>query len=84
MWENLPHGVLIGVWELGTGHRGAVIRPHDSLGQQKVAEEAGHEEVLAEQLLEEFCQQHTTTCDNQVDTVLIWCKNINNCCPCDV
>ena len=56
---NLPHGVLISVWELGTGHGGAIIRPHDSLGQQEVAEEAGHKKVLAEQLLEEFCQHNT-------------------------
>ena len=50
-----PHGVLVGRGEQGVGLRGAVVRTHDSLGQEEVPEEARHKQVLAKQLLEEFC-----------------------------
>lgn len=36
----------------------AVYAPHHALGEQKVAEETGDEEVLSEELLEEIGRQH--------------------------
>ena len=50
---RLPHGVLEGGREGGVGLGGAVVGVHDALGQEEVAEEAGHQEVLPEQLLEQ-------------------------------
>ena len=51
---GLPEGVLVGDREGGVGLGGAVVGAHDPLGQQEVPEEAGHQEVLPVQLLEEI------------------------------
>ena len=50
---GLPHGVLVGGREGGVRLGGAVVGVHDALGQEKVPEEAGHQQVLPEQLLEQ-------------------------------
>lgn len=49
---GVPHGVLIGGGQGGVADGRAVARPHYPLGQEEVAEQAGDEQVLAEQLLE--------------------------------
>ena len=55
---GLPEGVLVGGWEWGVGDGRAVEGLHDALGEQEVAEEAGDEQVLAEELLEEVAVEH--------------------------
>lgn len=39
--------MLVGGRQFRAGQRGAVVRAHDSLCQEKVAEKAGHQKVLA-------------------------------------
>jgi len=46
--------VLVGRGQDGAGDGGTVVGAHDSLGQQIVAEQASHQEVLPEQLLEQL------------------------------
>lgn len=48
----------VGGRQAGAADRGAVVRPHDPLGQEEVAEQTGHQQVLPEQLLEKVCKRH--------------------------
>ena len=43
---GLPHGVVVGGGQAGVGNRGAGRGPHDALCQQKVTEQAGHQQIL--------------------------------------
>ncbi len=43
---GLPHGVMMCGWQAGIGNGAACRRPHDTLCQQEVAEETGHQQVL--------------------------------------
>lgn len=49
----------VGGRQAGAADRGAVVRPHDPLGQEEVAEQTGHQQVLPEQLLEKVCKRRT-------------------------
>lgn len=55
-----PHGVHVRGGQAGAADRGAVVRPHDPLGQEEVAEQTGHQQVLPEQLLEKVCKDRTS------------------------
>lgn len=46
----------VGGRQTGAADGGAVVRPHDPLGQQEVAEQTGYQQILAEQFLEEVCK----------------------------
>ena len=52
---RLPQRVLVGRREGRVRLRGALVRPHHPLCQEKVPEETGHQEVLSVQLLELIC-----------------------------
>ena len=55
--QHSPHGVLVGGWQLGAGHRRTVVGAHYAFCQQKVTEQTRHQQVLSEQLLEQICKQ---------------------------
>lgn len=50
----LPHGVHVRRGQARTADRRAVVRPHYPLCQQEIAEQAGHQQVLTKQLLEQI------------------------------
>lgn len=52
---GLPHGVLVSGRQAGVGDRGTVGRTHHALRKQEVAEQAGHQQILSEQPLEQLC-----------------------------
>ena len=49
---SLPHRVVGGGGKGRVRLRGAVVRSHHSLGQEKVAKQTSNKKVLAKQLLE--------------------------------
>ena len=64
--------MLVGVGQLGLADRGAVIGLHDPLGQEKVPEQGGHQEILSEQLLKCVSGQRVPgyrVCDRGEDPV---------------
>mmetsp|Transcript_31532 Transcript_31532/g.88457 ORF Transcript_31532/g.88457 Transcript_31532/m.88457 type:complete len:227 (-) Transcript_31532:143-823(-) len=50
---RIPHGVLVRWGQLGVGNRGTLGRAHDPFRQEKITKEGRHEEVLAEEALEQ-------------------------------
>ena len=53
---GLPHGVMVGGGQRRVGLWRAVEGMQDPLGQEEVAEEAGHKQVLTKQLLKPLCR----------------------------
>lgn len=54
--DVLPHGMHVRRRQTRTADRRAVVGPHYSLGKQEIAEQAGHQQVLTEQLLKQIWQ----------------------------
>lgn len=52
--DVLPHGVHVSRRQTRAADRRAVVGPHYSLGEQEIAEQAGHQQVLTEQLLKQI------------------------------
>lgn len=53
-FDVLPHGVHVCRRQTRTADRRAVVGPHYSLCKQEITEQAGHQQVLTEQLLKQI------------------------------
>lgn len=56
---NLPHGVHVCGGQAGAADWSTVVRPHYPLCQQEITEQAGHQQVLTKQLLEQIWRTKT-------------------------